>query len=343
MAYGIWTQPVGPGPATPAPLFIDSGSTFPQFKNSIRGSFNFNGAGRSFPISGWDGSGQIVIVPTGSLCWQWEVPPNLVPDVYCVNNIYVENSSSFRVTLNQNPGSNPLFDCGFNVYQIWPRADRNYGITFSNTADYFSISDSGVVGQCIWAWQGTINNALQIPNIGGFNMTNAVVFANWSDGGIGLSYTSDDRVIRVYQNRPYINGNTNEGGSVFARIAVFCNGAGVPEHNGGLNIYSPGTTQCVFSTNRTPFTVDTFIGSGGGNTGMSYPMIPLTSGIGAIKGQGSGWRYQQMRSHTMSGSSIGTGYGRYLFQWDQNYDLGADTVVNLSVPVINAAKVFAGL
>ena len=173
MAYGIWTQPVGPGPASPAGLFIDSGSTFPQFKNRVSGMYNFNGAGCSFPISGWDGSGQIFVVPVGPLCWQWDLPPNLIPDVYCVNDIYVESSSSFRVTLNQNPGRNPLFDCVFDVYQIWPRANRNYGITFSNTADYFSISDAGVVGQCIWAWEGNINGAIQVPAISGFDMSRA--------------------------------------------------------------------------------------------------------------------------------------------------------------------------
>lgn len=344
MAYGIWTKPVGPGPATPSELFIDSNSTFPQFKNRVSGNYNFNGGSRDFPISGWDGSGQIVIAPIGSLCWQWEVPPNLIPDVYCVTGVSVVNNSTFRVNINQNPGSNPLFDCGFNVYQIWPRANRNYGITFSNTADYFSISDSGTVGQCIYAWEGTINGSMQIPAISGFDSNRYMVFANWSNSGAGLLYTAGDRTIQVYQNRSYNNGNNNAGGNIgTVRVAVFCDGGSVPTHNGGLNIYSPNGSQCVFSTYRTPMMIHNFMAYSGGNTGISYPMIPLSSGVGAIRGSGSGWYFQHARSHTMNGSSFGTGYGRYMFQWSNSYDLGSNSTIGISVPVLDATKVFASI
>lgn len=343
MAYGIWTRPVGPGPAAASDIYIDSNSTFPQFKNRVSGNYNFNGGSRDFPISGWDGSGQIVVVPTGSLCWQWEVPPNLVPDVYVVSNISIVNNSTFRVSINMNPGSNPLFDVAFNVYQIWPRANRNYGITFSNTADYFSISDAGVVGQCIWAWEGNINGSMQVPAISGFDMSRASVFANWS-GGQGLLYDAGSRNIRVYQNRTYDNGNNNQTGTVNnVRVAVFCDGAGVPTHNGGLNIYSPNGSQCVFSTYRTPFMVDRFMAMSGGDTGLSYPMIPLTNGAGSIRGQAGSWYFQHARSHIMNGSSFGTGYGRYMFQWSRNYDMGGGGAISLQVPVLDARKIFRSI
>lgn len=344
MAYGIWCKPVGPGPATPPELFIDSGSTFPQFKNSVSGSFNYNGGSRSFPISGWDGTGNAVILPTGNLCWDVYEGTDLIPTIYCVTGISVSSSTAFNVSLNLNPGSNPLFSSAFNVYQIWPRANQNYGITFSNTANYFSISDSGVVGQCIYAWEGTINGSFQIPAISGFDMSRAVVFANWSSTSAGLLYTSSNRTVTVYQNRTYDNGNTNQTGSISnVRLAVFCNGSSVPVHNGGLNIYSPNGQSCVFSTYRTPFIVNNFMPYSGGSTGLSYPMIPLSSGVGAIRGSASGNYYQHARSHMMNGSSFSSGFGRYMFQWENSYDLGSNATIGISVPVLDATKYFASI
>lgn len=343
MAYGIWTRPVGPGPAAPADIYIDSGSTFPQLRNRVSGNFSFNGNTCDLPISGWDGSGQIVIVPTGSVVWERYIPPNVTSDVYWLTNISVINNSTFRVTMDYNVNG-WIFDMAFNVYQIWPRANRNYGITFSNSADYFSISDAGVVGQCIWAWEGDINGALQIPDIGGFDMSRATVYANWSNGGAGLLYNPSNRVVYVYQNRSHDNGNTNQTGYIGGvRIAVFCDGSGVPTHNGGLNIFSPNGSQCVFSTYRTPFSVEGFMPMSGGNTSLAYPMIPLSYGAGAIRGKSSGWYFQHTRSHMMNGSSFGTGFGRMIYSWSSQYDLGGGGAIGLSIPVLDARKIFRSI
>jgi hypothetical protein len=343
MAYGIWAQPVGPGPASPAELFIDSNSTFPQLKNRVSGNFAFSGNICDLPINGWDGSGQIVIVPTGSVVWERYIPPNVTSDVYWIDNISVINNSTFRVTMDYNVNG-WVFDMAFNVYQIWPRANRNYGITFSNSADYFSISDSGTVGQCIWAWEGDINGSMQIPDIGGFDMGRATVFANWSNGGAGLLYNPANRTVYVYQNRSHDNGNTNQTGSIGGvRVAVFCDGSGVPTHNGGLNIFSPNGSQCVFSTYRTPFMVDHFMPMSGGSTPLAYPMIPLSYGAGAIRGSASGWYFQHTRSHIMNGSSFGTGYGRMIYSWSNQYDLGGGGALGLSIPVLDARKIFRSI
>lgn len=343
MAYGIWTRPVGPGPAAPADIYIDSGSTFPQLRNRVSGNFSFSGNTCDLPISGWDGSGQIVIVPTGSVVWERYIPPNVTSDVYWITDISVINNSTFRVTMDYNVNG-WVFDMAFNVYQIWPRANRNYGITFSNSADYFSISDSGVVGQCIWAWEGDINGSLQIPDIGGFDMSRATVYANWSNGGAGLLYNPSNRVVYVYQNRSHDNGNTNQTGYIGGvRIAVFCDGSGVPTHNGGLNIFSPNGSQCVFSTYRTPFSVEGFMPMSGGNTSLAYPMIPLSYGAGAIRGKASGWYFQHTRSHMMNGSSFGTGFGRMIYSWSSQYDLGGGGALGLSIPILDARKIFRSI
>lgn len=343
MAYGIWTRPAGPGPAAASDIYIDSNTTFPQLKNRVSGNFAFKGKTCDLPINGWDGSGQIVIVPTGSVVWERYIPPNVTSDVYWIDNISVINNSTFRVTMDYNVNG-WIFDMAFNVYQIWPRANRNYGITFSNTADYFSISDSGTVGQCIWAWEGDINSSMQIPAIGGFDMSRATVFANWSNGGAGLLYNPSNRTVYVYQNRSHNNGNTNQTGSISGvRIAVFCDGASVPTHNGGLNIYSPNGSQCVFSTYRTPFMVDRFMPMSGGNTSLAYPMIPLSYGAGAIRGKASGWYFQHTRSHMMNGSSFGTGFGRMIYSWSSQYDLGGGGALGLSIPILDARKIFRSI
>lgn len=61
----------------------------------------------------------------------------------------------------------------------------------------------------------------------------------------------------ICSNHSNFNGS-NRGGVVNdIRIAVFNNGVGVPEHNGGLNIYSL-TDNNVFSSYNTPFIINRF-------------------------------------------------------------------------------------
>lgn len=343
MAYGIWSQPVGPGPAAPAPLFIDANLTFPQSVSSFTQRFPFNrNQSSTVSFSGWDGQGVAFALPTWNMVFTNWPSTQLYPDIYGVTSYGITSSSTLQVNMNTRIFQDWI-EMSFNVYKLWPQSDRNYGVTFSNSADFMSISDSGVVSQCIWAWQGDLSGSLTIPAIPGYDMNRVVVFANWNSSTAGLNYFAGDRRVQVYENHSNFSYN-NTGGSVgWARICVFANGVGVPTHNGGFNIYSPNGQQCVFSTYNTPFNLSGWVASGGGNTGLTYPMIPLGSSLGGIQQNAGGFYYQHQRSHMMTGSSVGTGFGASVAQWTNRYAGGYDGVLNVSVPVLDASKYFAGL
>lgn len=343
MAYGIYAQPVGPGPATPAPLFIDSGMTFPQTASSFTARFPFNrNQQSSVNFDGWDGQGSAFALPTSNLVFTNWPSTQLYPDIYGVTSYGVINQNTFQVNMNTRIWTDWI-EMGFNIYKIWPQANRNYGVSFENSADYMSISDSGVVGQCIWAWQGNLSGAMTIPAIAGYDMSRAVVFANWSSGDTGLNYFPLERRLQVYENHSNFSYNNTGGNAGWVRVCVFANGAGVPTHNGGFNIYSPNGQQCVFSTYNTPFNLERFHSSAGGDTGLAYPMIPLGTSLGGIQQNAGGFYYQHQRSHMMTGSSTGSGFGASIAQWTNRYPGGYEGVINTSVPVLDARKYFAGL
>lgn len=343
MAYGIYTQPVGPGPAAPAPLFIDSGSTFPQYLGTINSFVSFSGGSANVAIPGWDGTGSLVVVPIKPIVWEDYIPPDLTSFIVALTGITPTSNTNCRLNISVN--LNRAYQIGLNFYKVWPQDNQSYGITFSNSANYFSINDSGVVGQCVWAWEGTINGALQIPNISGFDMSKAIVFANWSNTSAGLAYDYDSRQVRVYQNRSNFSGSNQTGSIAGVKVAVFCNGtSGVPVHNGGLNIYSPNGQQCVFSTYKSPFMYKRSFPASGGSTGLTYPMVCLTTSVGAISGGSQGgWYWQHMRAHYMNGGSITTGYGPFVYSWTDEYDLRYNGVVNFSLPLLDAQDYFASI
>lgn len=125
-------------------------------------------------------------------------------------------------------------DFTFVIYKMLPQANRGYGMSFYNSSDVLNITDAGTIGQCRWAWEGNIANAISVPSF-----PNSFCFANTNSSSVGLTY--DGSTIRAYKNFSDADGrNNHNGASVYARIALFSNNsAGVPEHNGGFNIYSP--------------------------------------------------------------------------------------------------------
>lgn len=338
MAYGIYAQPVGPGPAAPAPLFIDSNMTFPQYLGSYDIAPSWRATYASFNVDSFDGQGQLVIVPRTKMVQDYLVSPEIIPRFSWVTGI---GTSGRTVNINIRPGGggndNRTFPMGYNAYKLWPTANQNYGITFSNSANFFSISDSGVVSQCVWAYRGAVGDGFRVPNAN----RGSLVFANWSQGGVTVAYDANNQQMVVCADHSNFNGS-NRGATVGdMRIAVFNTGTGVPVHNGGLNIYSPNGQQCVFSTYNTPFNIQGFFPSSGGNTGIGIPMMCLNFTQGVITAKGGGWMWTHNRSFTMSGSSIGTGYGPIVTSWTDKYELNIDVNVPLSYPLVDGSKIFA--
>lgn len=339
MAYGIYAQPVGPGPAAPAALFIDSNMTFPQFLGTYStGNIEFKNTSASIAVPNFDGQGELIMVPASNIGFMTYVGTSLVPSVLGVKSMSISgNVANFR--LQSASYSNRYWSMNWHAYKLYPRGNQSYGITFSNSANFFAISDSGVVGQCVWAYQGSVGDGTVITNLpgGGQIPSNAIIFAYWDQGDTVVQYTPQDMKIHVTYNRM----NSNGGQTVnFIRMVAFSNTGSVPQHNGGLNIYSPNGANCVFSTYNTPFIIRSFISTAGGDPGVTQPMINLTTN-GLIGGQGGGWQYQHWRGATNQGGAIGTGYGPKFADWTDKYNLMINSTTNISLPVLSATDYFA--
>ena len=339
MAYGIYAQPVGPGPAAPAPLFIDSNMTFPQFLGTYStGNIEFKNTSASITVPNFDGQGELIMVPASNIGRMQYVGTNLVPAVLGVKSMSISGNVA-NFSLQSASYRNLYWSMSWHAYKLYPRGNQSYGITFSNSANFFSISDSGVVGQCVWAYQGSVGDGTVITNLPGGNQipANAIIFAYWDQADTVVQYTPQDMKIRITYNRMNNNGGQSIG---FIRMVAFANTGGVNQHNGGLNIYSPNGANCVFSTYNTPFIIRNFISTAGGNPGVSQPMINLTTN-GLIGGQGGGWQYQHWRGATSQGGGIGTGYGPKFAEWTDRYNLMINSTTNILLPVLSATDYFA--
>lgn len=337
MAYGIYAQPVGPGPAAPAPLFIDSNLTFPQFLGSYGGFVSWQATSYNFTVGNFDGQGTLVLVPTSTLIQPFTNGTDLIPTFSYLKSMSISGSNVSCSLEKGGNNDNRRWTLTFNAYKLWPTGDQSYGISFSNSVNFFAISDSGVVGQCAWAYRGSVGDGFVVPNTN----ANSVVFAGWSQDGVTAAYDSATRQMIICAN--HSNWSSSNRGATIGdmRILVFNNSGGVPEHNGGLNIYSPNGQQCVFSTYNSPFSINGFVSSAGSSTGIGVPMIPLSKSIGSITEVGGNFLWCHNRSYTMSGGNIGTGWGPIVTSWDRAYDLRPNVAVGITIPVIDAAKYFA--
>lgn len=337
MPTGILAQPVGPGPAAPAPLMIDSNMTFPQFMGTFDLAPSWRDTYASFTVSAFDGQGQLVIVPKTRMIQDYLPGVEIVPQFNYVTGI-TTNGQTVGINIKAaGANNNRTFPMGYNAYKIWPTGDQSYGITFSNSANFFSISDSGVVGQCAWAYRGAVGDGFKVQNAN----ANSVVFGNWNQGDVTVAYDSPSQSMIICSNHSNFNGS-NRGGVVNdMRIAVFNNGGGVPEHNGGLNIYSPNGQQCVFSSYNTPFIINKFFPSSGGATGLAIPMACLNRAQGAMTFRGGGWMWVHERSMTMVNSVLGTGYGPIVTSWTDRYPITIDINVPLTYPMLDGSTIFA--
>lgn len=337
MAYGIYAQPVGPGPATPAPLFIDSNLTFPQYLGSYGGFVSGQATSYSFNVNGFDGQGSLILVPTSTLIQPFTDGTSLIPSFSYLKGVSISGSSVYCDIEKGWNNDNKRWTLTFNAYKIWPTGNQSYGISFSNSVNFFAISDSGVVGQCAWAYRGPVGDGFVVPNTN----SNSVVFAGWDQGGVTAAYDYGSRQMIICAN--HSNWSSGNRGATIGdmRILVFNNFGSVPEHNGGLNIYSPDGQKCVFSTYNSPFSISGFVSTSGSSPGLAVPMIPISKSVGCITDVGGGSLWCHNRSYTMSGSSIGTGWGPIVTSWDRTYDIRPNVAVGIGVPVIDASKYFA--
>lgn len=342
MAYGIYAKPVGPGPATPAELFIDSNMTFPQsLGNYGTGNIELRNTSASLTVSNFDGQGTLIVLPTTRIVTYLDIPTSLIPAIVGTKSLSI-SGNKVNFSLQDASYRNRYWSMNWNAYKIWPQGNQTYGITFSNSANFFAINDTGVVGQCVYAAVANVSNGYKIPAVAGVDMTKAVVFANWSDASHTVTYSPNTQTFGVYENHSNNGGNNAKGTISNMKYVVFANATSVPTHNGGLNIYSPNGQTCVFSTYRTPFIISKFLSSAGGATGLAQPMVCMMQSYGAISQQAGGWLWQHERGVMLNNGTASTGWGPIVTSWTDQYGgIRFDSTVNISLPVLDATNYFA--
>lgn len=327
MGYGMWAQAAGPGPAKPAGFYLNENIAVPQYITTMNSRLYWrnNKYARTQPIPGWDGQGDLLIIPN-RLSWMGDFVNERI--TFTIEQMQVMSDRSLELKIPWDFVAETQ-DFTFVIYKMWPQADRGYGMSFYNSSDVMNITDAGTIGQCRWAWEGTIANSLSVPSF-----PNSFCFAHTNSSSVGLTY--DGSTIRAYKNFSDADGrNNHDGASVYARIALFSNNsAGVPEHNGGFNIYSPDGRRCVFSSYGAPLIVPNRGQVGSINTGLQYPMGLLLPSYGGI----SGGDAQHMRSLIISGSTITTGFGARMYRGSGI--TVTNSLINYRAPYLDARNYF---
>lgn len=331
MPTGAWAIPAGPGPAKPAGFFFNESVAVPQYITTMTSTVNWRNDNYTTTqvIPGWDGQGTLLIVPD-KLAWMGAFVNEGMTFVLDRIGITGDRRLELRIPYDYVAESQTF---RFTIYKLWPQADRGYGMSFYNSSDILNITDSGTIGQCRWAWEGTIANAISVPSF-----PNSFLYANTNSSSVGLTF--DGSTVRAYRNvNDASGGNNHDGASVYARLALFSNNPnGVPVHNGGFNIYSPDGQRCVFSSYGAPFIVPGRGQAGNVNTGLQYPMGLLLPSYGAIYGSDGRSTSQHNRSLIISGGTISTGFGPRMYRG--NLPAPQNIITNISVPFIDAKNYF---
>lgn len=264
--------------------------------------------------------------------------------IYC-NNLSISGGT---VTAYYS-GFNRFQDIGarimsYDTFQIIGSQQQGFGLFLQDSSNFFSITDSATIGQCVYRVAVNINGTFQIPqNIP--NISNAIVFASWNRGDRSLYLDRSNMQVRVYSD----NGNESSwGGDCYVEIVVMSNIQHTP-HNGGLTLYSPQNGQCVFSSRLPPFiykgigiTLNPNPGLYASPTGaVSRAMVPLCTvglqksnsptgafwgvfdcGLKMVNNSVTGWRTRGIAGHSTSAASFN------------------DVVTQITLPVIDAADYF---
>lgn len=248
--------------------------------------------------------------------------------------------------------------CKLRSYQILPATatqgflsgvandKKRYGIKLSNgSTNFFEVTDQALVGQCIWksattanptGWI-TINQNWTLPTISGFGKERYLPFIHWNDPNVVLDYDPNSYTISVWKK----SGVDMVKGSAKVQVVIFCDGAAVPAHNGGITMRN-SKNQVTFSTAKTPFLLKGFVNSSGGAApaGTARMMVPvIRTGIHVY--QQGGWYHFNYRGLKMSNNVLSN---------DRGANAGSDTdqygavinppgkVVSIRLPVIDAAN-----
>lgn len=356
MATGIRVVPGDNGPA------IELASVNVRCPSYVaKNEFDKDGSGgssitRNFPIKAVAGS-TCFTIPDTTVLLAMAPPPNLLQNVVWLSNLSTSPTAvTAKFTGNYIVKQWLSRLCTLRTYQILPATANQgfaangarYGLKLSNgSTNFFEVTDQALVGQCVWKstqQAGNTNGWITIPaggwvapNVAGFDKSRFLIFTHFNTPGVYMDYDPNSFKLTPY----HASGVDSAPTSVQAQIVIFCDGAPVPAHNGGITIRNAAGTV-TFSTAKAPFLLHGMVNSGGNAAlpGIKRLMIPIIR-TGAVVDQNGGWYNYYYRGINISQNVITTGrtgrQGRDTDQYGAVLNKPGVTV-NVSLPAIDAAN-----
>lgn len=298
---------------------ITAGLRCSSFCNYFPGVWDKN----TYQISGYVPGSQIVVIPHNSVEWQHR-DNNVIPTISMLESYSVSGDTiTYNTWWSDKWGRKRTF--ANTVCQILP-AQTGQGLLIQDSTDFLSITDSTMVGYCIWRGTVTVNGSWQTPTTN-IDRNRYMVFAKWSADGVTVEFDGDR--IWACQDR---NGEDREA-SVTMQIAIFASGIS-PTPGPGLNFFKNG--QCVFSTTKRPFVFRNVMYNPSWDwTDIGDRMI-LLGRYGFDSAVSGGWDYLKWAGLIRNGNSVRCGRGRQRAVWTANYSVIKRRLTSISIPCVDA-------
>lgn len=316
MPQGLYINLNDGGPV----MEITAGLRCPSFCQQLGSAWDTN----QYAISNYVAGSQIVVLPRNPV-FQMYRGTNLIPTIGLFDSYSVSGST---ITLNtwwsDNWGRARTFDTS--VFQILPAA-TGAGLFISESSDFLAITDSSMVGSCIWRGTITFTESWATPATD-VDRSRYLVFANWSVDGVVVEF--DGYNITAYQER---NGD-NVAATVTMTVAIFA--SGVTQVPGtGLNIFNSGGA-CVFSTTKRPFVYRNANYTPSWNWQDIGNRMIMLGRYGYDSATNGGWNWLKWVGLVRSGNSVRCARGRVQSNWTDQYSVVGRRLISISIPCVEA-------
>lgn len=296
---------------------ITAGLRCPSYSMVLPEQWDVN----QYQIPNYVAGSQVVLMPRNTVYMLYR-GTNLIPTIGMLSGYSVSGNI---ITLNTwwSDGWNRLRSFNSAVWQILP-SSQGQGLLIQDSTDFLSITDSTMVGSCVWRGTVTFTGSWATPDTG-VSRDQYLVFAKWSADGVTVEF--DGATVTAYQERD----GDDVAATVTLQIAIFASGVS-PTPGHGFNIFKNGT--CVFSTTRRPFVYRnaSFVPSWNW-TDIGDSMIMLGR-YGYDSRTSGGWDYLKWAGLVRSGNAVRCGRGRTSTTWTDRYSVVGQRLTSVSIPCI---------
>lgn len=299
---------------------ITAGLRCPSFCQSVADNFDVN----QYTINQHVAGSQIVVIPRNTVWQGYSNPTNLIPTIGMLDGFSTSgNTITFNTWWSDNWNRKKTFDAS--IWQILPTASGQ-GLLIQDSTDFLAITDSTMVGYCVWRGTVTVNGTWATPSTK-ISRDRYLVFANWSAPGVTVEF--DGYTITATQDK---NGD-DAAATVTMQIAIFASGV-TPTPGPGINIIKNGV--CLFSTTSRPFVYRNATWSPSWTASDIGNSMIMLGRYGYDSSTANGWNYLKWAGLVRDGNSIRCGRGKTVTTWTDRYSVVGRRLTQLATPCIDA-------